>query len=111
MFDQPRKSEKDHDESVLGAAPEPGSEDLEADSRDWEKELENIVNVAAESVFDASDEEIAEELRSMGEDPDAVADDVRAVLLGAVDRYERSGRPVRAIAEDPVLARARRRPS
>jgi hypothetical protein len=86
-----------------GTERETGQQEIE---RDWAAELENIVGGAAEALFEASDEEIAEELRSMGEDPDAAAERVRAVLLDAVDRYERSGRPVRALEDaSPVRLR------
>jgi hypothetical protein len=108
MFSEPRKTRQDLGK-VLGAETEPesGQEEIE---RDWAAELENIIGGAAESVFDASDEEIAAELRSMGEDPDAAAEKLRSVLLDAVDRYERSGRPVRAI-QAPNLDRYRMRPN
>jgi hypothetical protein len=91
MHKEPR-SQKRESENALGAAEPAESGD---DSRDWATELDNILGGAAEAVFELSDEEVEEELRSMGEDPDAVAEEVRSVLLDAVDRYERSGRPVR----------------
>jgi len=91
MHKEPRSQEREA-ENAIGAAEPAESGD---DSRDWEKELENILGGAAEAVFESSDEEVEAELRSLGEDPDAVAEEVRSVLLDAVDRYERSGRPVR----------------
>jgi len=92
MHQEPRSRERENDNVLRGGAEPAESGD---DSRDWAKELDNIIGGLAESVFELSDEEVEEELRSMGEDPDAVADEVRRVLLDAVDRYERSGRPVR----------------
>ena len=90
-----------------GTERETGQQEIE---RDWAAELDNIVGGAAEALFEASDEEVAAELRSMGEDPDAAAEKLRSVLLDAVDRYERSGRPVRAI-QAPNLDRYRMRPN
>jgi hypothetical protein len=92
MNREPRSEEKDLENVLRGAAEPVESGD---DSRDWAKELDNILGGAAEAVFESSDEEIEAELRSYGEDPDAVAEDLRGVLLDAIDRFERSGRPVR----------------
>jgi hypothetical protein len=76
MDRQPRSQEQEI-ENVLSGAAEP-AESVD-DSRDWERELENIIGGAAEAVFESSDEEIEAELRSWGEDPDAVAEEVRGV--------------------------------
>jgi len=108
MHKEPRSQEREA-ENAIGAAEPAESGD---DSRDWEKELENILGGAAEAVFESSDEEIEAELRSFGEDPEAVAEEVRSVLLDAVDRYERTGRPVRAQKRDSQSsARGRSWPS
>ncbi|MEE8525071.1 MAG: hypothetical protein V3T72_14135 [Thermoanaerobaculia bacterium] len=85
------------------------------EARDWEKELENLIGGAAEEVFESSDEEIEAELRSWGEYPDEVAEEVRTVLLDAVDRYERTDRVRQARAQNRASprssARGRRLPS
>ena len=58
-----------------------------------EKAYERITDRIAESVLDASDEEIREEIVAAGEDPDESAERLRAVLLDVVRRYrERRGR-------------------
>ncbi len=56
-----------------------------ADARDYELELRRAVDRIASSVLKATDEEIEEELRAEGEDPDASAEQLRAQLLGLVD--------------------------
>jgi len=95
MISDPRDGEQEL-EKIFGDAGESARSDDEGSrARDWERELDNIVGGAAEAVFESSDEEVEAELRSWGEDPDAVAEEVRGVLLDAVDRYQRSGRPVR----------------
>ena len=47
---------------------------------DYEVAWERLVHRFAESVFDASDEEIEEEMRAAGEDPEEAADRLRARL-------------------------------
>ncbi|MEE8525576.1 MAG: hypothetical protein V3T72_16695 [Thermoanaerobaculia bacterium] len=97
MSNEPRNGENKL-ENALGGAGKPvlesGDRDLDTElrPRDWEQELENVIGGAAEAVFDSTDKEIEAELRSWGEDPDAVAEEVRTVLLDAVDRYERQDR-------------------
>lgn len=49
-----------------------------------EQVLERVVGAAAESVFEASDEEILEDLRLAGEDPVEVAARAEAVMMKAV---------------------------
>ncbi len=56
------------------------------DPRDHQLELQRVVDAIAASVLKASDEEIEEEIRAEGEDPDASAQRLRARLLGLVDR-------------------------
>ncbi len=53
---------------------------------DSELELRRVVDQIASSVLEATDEEIEEEVRAEGEDPDASAERLRARLLGLVDR-------------------------
>ncbi len=45
-----------------------------------------LVHLIAESVFDASDEEITEEMLAAGEDPEESAERLRAVMLDAAQR-------------------------
>lgn len=51
---------------------------------DYEKELRNIYNALAESVTEATDEDILGEAQESGEDPEVGAKRVREILLGAV---------------------------
>ena len=53
----------------------------------YEEELEAIMFALAESVAEASDEEILEETRAQGEDPTEAAGRVRNVLLNAAKTY------------------------
>ncbi len=78
----------------------PGEEaPLPTRDRDYdEQELERIAGALAESVFEATDEELCEELREEGLDPDAEAESVREVLLGALQSH-RKQRLQRARAE------------
>ena len=60
--------------------------------RDAEAYL-RMVHFAAESVFDASDEEITEAMLEKGEDPEESAERLRTALLDVARRYrERKGR-------------------
>lgn len=54
----------------------------------YEEELDAIMNALAESVVEASDEEILEEVRLQGEDPKEAAGRVRNVLLDTVKIYK-----------------------
>ena len=56
--------------------------------RDYEAELRALMDALAESVVEATDEEIISEMREGGEDPAAAAEGVRAVLRHAVKAYE-----------------------
>ena len=69
------------------------------ESRDGEERFERIIGGAAEAVIEASDQEIEAELRAEGLDPAAVAEDVRGVLLGAVERYRGKQRLERSRSE------------
>ena len=59
-------------------------------ARDYEKELGAIMDSLAESVADSSDEELVTDARQQGQNPDAAASQIRNMLLGAVDRFERT---------------------
>lgn len=52
------------------------------DNRNYERELENICNALAESVFEMSDEEIESEISEDGDD----TEEIRQVLLDAVEK-------------------------
>lgn len=56
-------------------------------NRDYDEELARIMNGLSESTLRMSDEEIDEELRDEGDDPDRVADEVRSVLRRAVKAH------------------------
>lgn len=59
------------------------------------RDRERVFNALAETVLEMSDEEIAQEIRDEGGDPDEVAKHVRAVLTKAVQECiarERSAR-------------------
>lgn len=56
--------------------------------RDYEAELRAIMDTLAESVAEASDEDILAEAREAGEDPARTTARVRAVLRRAVKDYE-----------------------
>ncbi len=58
-----------------------------SEPRDDEERLERIVGGAAETVLEATDEEIEAEARAEGLDPAEVAEGVQGVLLGAVERF------------------------
>ena len=52
-----------------------------------------LVHFVAESAFEATDEEITEEMLEMGKDPTENAERLRAVMLDVARRYrERKGR-------------------
>ncbi len=64
------------------------------DDRDPETLYERLIHFCAESVFDASDEEIREEMRAAGEDPDEAAERLRHRLLDVVRQFrEQRNRP------------------
>lgn len=61
--------------------------------RDPERELDNLLDALAESVLNASDEELLEEVRAEGRDPLRVAAQMEDLLLGAVKAH--CGPPLR----------------
>lgn len=56
--------------------------------RDYEAELEAVMNAIAESVSDLTDDEIVEEARAEGGDPIQRAEETRTVLLDAVKNFK-----------------------
>src|SRR5882672_3748114 len=56
--------------------------------RDYEAELRAIMEALAESVAEASDEDLLREVREAGDDPRATADRVRNVLKRAAKDFE-----------------------
>ncbi len=70
-----------------------------SEPRDDEERLERIIGGAAESVLEATDEEIEAEVRAEGLDPTEVAEDVRGVLLGALERFRAKERLQRSRGE------------
>lgn len=59
------------------------------DNREYRKELRHLMNSLAESVAEASDEEILEEVRAAGEDPSSEAERLREILMRAVSAHKR----------------------
>jgi len=57
--------------------------------RDYEAELRALMDALAESVVEATDEEIISEMREGGEDPAAAAEGVRANRVEAQEAYEK----------------------
>jgi hypothetical protein len=74
---------------ISGTAAEWAERAVSTKSRDYEEKLKRIANAVAESIFEASDEEILEEVREAGEDPEAVASHVRSVLSDAVRAHRK----------------------
>lgn len=58
-------------------------------SRDYEKELEGIAGGIVDSIFEAADEEILEEVVAAGKDPVESAERVRGVLMDAVMKHRK----------------------
>lgn len=51
-----------------------------------EEGFQDVINRAAESVLDATDQEILEEMRLAGDDPEQAAEQLRALLRDAAER-------------------------
>ncbi len=60
---------------------------MASENRDHRQELERILDGIVESIMEAPEEEVDEDLRAAGEDPDAAADRLRARLAGTVERH------------------------
>lgn len=59
------------------------------ESRNYEKELKMIMFSLADSIEEASDEEVMEDIKCQGKDPDVVAKEVRDILLASVKAYRK----------------------
>lgn len=55
-----------------------------------EEKARRVLEAIAESVAEASDDEILEEMRAEGEDPTAVAQEVRSTLFRGVGAYKKA---------------------
>lgn len=78
------------------------------DSRDYDLELQRIVEGLVDSILEAPEEEIDADLRAAGDDPEAVADRLGAKLRETVEDY-RGGRMARSyvrIQQKLLLMRA-----
>ena len=58
--------------------------------------LRRVIDGVVESILEASEEELDEDLRARGEDPDAVAERMRELAEGAVERHRGKERLRRA---------------
>lgn len=63
-------------------------------TRDYKKELENIMDAVSDVVLEMSDEEIRQEIIEDGEDPDAVAEKTRQVLHNAANGFTHTPQPI-----------------
>ncbi len=68
---------------------------MAAENRNHEQELKRILDGVVDSILEAPEDEIDDDLRAAGEDPDAAAERLRAKLAGTVERH-RSHRRTRA---------------
>jgi hypothetical protein len=59
--------------------------------RNYEEELNNLVEGVAEYTLDMSDEEIQSEIREEGDDPNGCAEETRDVLRKAVKAFKQRG--------------------
>lgn len=60
------------------------------DDKKAQEKARRVLEAIAESVADATDEEILEEMKAEGEDPAAVTDEVSAVLLNTVTAFKKT---------------------
>ena len=58
-------------------------------ARNYEREFKLIMDALAESVLEADDDEIAEEIREEGLEPEEEAENIRQVLRDAVTNYQK----------------------
>ncbi len=65
---------------------------MAADDRDHELEHERILDGIVESILEAPEAELDDDLRAAGDDPDAAADRLRARLASTVERRRFSRR-------------------
>lgn len=73
-----------------------------------EELLSKILDAAAESVAEASDEEIIEDMKTRGEDPIAAAEEVRAVLLRGMAAHKKAIRERLKKMHEEEVAKIRR---
>ncbi len=78
--------------------------------RDYEAELRAIMDALAESVAEASDEDLLAEAREAGEDPRRTAARVRNVLMRAAKDYEQRRLRVAEKAHEEHVRSIRARP-
>jgi len=55
-----------------------------------EIELERVLDRIAESIFSATDEEILEDARAAGEDPESVAREQKALVLSVIQKHRKT---------------------
>lgn len=60
------------------------------DDKITEEKAHRVLEAIAESIAEASDEEILDDMRADGEDPAVVAQEVRSVLLRGVTAYKKA---------------------
>ena len=60
------------------------------DDKRAEEKARRVLEAIAESVAEAGDEEILEDMRAEGEDPPAIAQEVRSALLRGVTAYKKT---------------------
>jgi hypothetical protein len=56
--------------------------------RNYEREYANLMNALAEFTFEMSDEDIEEEIRAEGLDPEIEAGRVKQIMLDAVRKFQ-----------------------
>lgn len=57
--------------------------------KNYEKELKAIMDALADSAIEATDQEVLEDVRHQGLEPDTLANEVRKNLLNAVKNYQK----------------------
>lgn len=55
-----------------------------------DEKARKVLETIAESIAEAADEEILEDMKAVGENPAAVAENVRSVLLGSVTAFKKT---------------------
>lgn len=74
-------------------------------------EFAKIMDALEEFIIAAPDEEIVADLKARGEDPDAVAQEVRSLLLGAVTQHKKEKLHAAARKHDERLKELKRKKS
>jgi len=57
--------------------------------KNYEKELKAIMDALADSTIEATDQEVLEDIRHQGLEPDTLANEVRKNLLNVVKNYQK----------------------